>query len=259
MQKRTSLQIQVAVIHTLFIRELKTRFGTYKLGYIWAVLEPLLQILFFMALFSFMDRSSVGGLELPIFLATGIAPFLYFNKVISQCMGAISGNRSLLIYRQIRAFDTFLVRFLLEILVAIFTITLFILGAWHIGYEVKIANSFIFIEAFILLSLFSFGVGLTLGVVNTLYPEPGKFIPAILRPLMFISGTYFSINEMPVATHDFLLWNPLLHVFEFMRSAFSESYNTTLVSRKYLALSTLVALTLGMLMFRANWRRMLRI
>ena len=174
-------------------------------------------------------------------------------------MGAVLSNKNLLIYRQIRAFDTFLTRFLMEMLVAITTISLFIIGAWYIGYEVKLVNSLIFLECFVLLSLLSFGMGLIFGVINTLHPELGKFIPVLLRPLMFISGTFFSINEMPYAIREYLLWNPLLHTFELMRSAFSSSYDTSLVSINYLAMSALIAMTLGMLMFRANWRRMLRV
>ncbi|WBA82901.1 hypothetical protein [Endozoicomonas sp. GU-1] len=47
MHQRSSLQIQWAVIHALMVREMKTRFGDYRLGYAWALLEPLFQILFF--------------------------------------------------------------------------------------------------------------------------------------------------------------------------------------------------------------------
>lgn len=72
------------------VRELKTRFGRYWLGIAWAILEPVMQMLVFIGMFYFRGTSSVGGLELPIFLATGIAPFLYFKKVISQSMSGLS-------------------------------------------------------------------------------------------------------------------------------------------------------------------------
>lgn len=79
----------------------------------------------------------------------------------------------------------------------------------------------------------------------------------MLRPLFFISGTFFSINDMPHSVQPLLLWNPLLHIFELMRSCFSPHYNASLVSLEYAALWALLLLTLGMLMLRANWRRML--
>lgn len=259
MEKRSSFEIQLAVIHALLIRELKTRFGRYRLGMVWALLEPFLQILVFLGIFHFRGRSTVGGLELPIFLATGIAPFLYFRKIINQCMGAVSGNRNLLIYRQVRIFDPFLTRFLLEMGVSFIVLIALIAGSWWIGYEVEVVNTLRFIQVYLLLSLFAFGIGLSFGVFNTLYPEPGKLLPMLLRPLMFISGTFFSINEIPHNLQGLLLWNPLLHAFEMMRSCFSFYYDTSLVSLDYLALCTLISMTMGMLSLRANWRRMLTI
>lgn len=257
MQQRTSWQIQKAVLHALLIRELKTRFGQYRLGIVWALLEPLMQILFFMAMFYFQGRTSVGGLELPVFLATGMAPFLYFNKVISQSMGAVSANQNLFIYRQVRVFDAYLSRFMLEAAIAFLTLITILVGSWWLGYQVVVINSLKFLLLFALISVFAFGVSLVFGVFNALYPEVGKFIPVILRPLFFISGTFFTINDMPPSLHPYLLWNPLLHTFELMRSCFSAHYNTSLVSMEYLMICTLVAMTLGMLMYRANWRRML--
>ncbi len=247
----------MAVLHAMLLREVRTRFGQYRLGIVWAILEPTVQILFFMGMFYVRGKTTMGGLELPIFLATGIAPFLYFRKVITQSMGAVSANRNLLIYRQVRVFDAFLSRFILEAITSLIVLLSLILGSWWLGYEVEVVDFLKFLMIYGLLSFFAFGLGLIFGVLNTLYPEPGKFFPMVLRPLMFISATFFSINEIPGNLQQLLLWNPLIHAFELMRSCFSSSYNVSLVSIEYLSLCTLTAMTLGMLMFRANWRKML--
>ena len=42
-QKRTPLQIMSATVHALLMRELKTRFGANRLGYFWAIAEPVAQ------------------------------------------------------------------------------------------------------------------------------------------------------------------------------------------------------------------------
>ena len=259
MEKRSSFQIQISVIHALLIRELKTRFGRYRLGMVWALLEPLVQIMVFLGLFYFNGRSTIGGLELPVFLATGIAPFLYFRKVISQSMGAVSGNKNLLIYRQVRVFDPFLTRFLLEAVISFIVLMIIVAGSWWIGFEVEVVNTLRFISVYVLLSLFAFGISLVFGVLNTLYPEPGRLLPLLLRPLMFVSGTFFSINEIPRGIQEIMLLNPLIHAFELMRSCFSFYYDISLVSLNYLALSALVSMTLGMLMLRASWRKMLTV
>lgn len=256
--RRSPLKIQLAVIHALMAREMLTRFGAFRLGYAWALLEPLLQILFFSLMYAFGSRTMVGGLAIPVFLATGIAPFMYFRKVISQCLSAVSANQNLFLFRQVRIFDAYLVRFLLEMMITFVVLVLLIGGSAWLGFEVRLVSSLVFLQAYLLLSFFAFGLGLTFGVLNSLYPELGKLIPVILRPLMFISATFFTINDMPASVQNILLWNPLIHAFELMRSAFSSGYNTSLVSFEYLGLCTLIAMTLGMLMYRANWRKMLK-
>ena len=257
--QRTPWQIQKAVLYALLIRELKTRFGQYRLGIVWALLESLMPMMVFMMLYYFRGKSMIGGLALPVFLATGLALFFYFQKVINQCMGAVPANRNLFIYRQVRVFDTFLCRFLLETVITFIVLVVLITGTWWLGYSVTVVNSLKFSGVFALLSLFSFGCGLVFAVFKTLYPEIGKFIPTLLRPLFFISGTFFSINDIPPSVQPLLLWNPLLHAFELLRSCFSPHYNTALVSMGYLMACTLVVMTLGMLVYRANWRKMLTV
>jgi capsular polysaccharide transport system permease protein len=110
---RTPLEIQKAVVFALFIRELKTRFGKYRLGYVWAVLEPMAHVIVLSIIWSVMGRKEFDGIPLPLFLATGIVPFLFFQKTTAQCMHAIEANRGLFNYRQVRPIDPVLSRIIL--------------------------------------------------------------------------------------------------------------------------------------------------
>ncbi|MFW6353880.1 MAG: ABC transporter permease, partial [Verrucomicrobiota bacterium] len=67
-----SLEIQKRVVLSLFIREMKTRFGVWRLGYIWILLEPLGHIGAFLLLFELGGRQPVGGMDFPTFLLVGL-------------------------------------------------------------------------------------------------------------------------------------------------------------------------------------------
>jgi ABC-type polysaccharide/polyol phosphate export permease len=68
-----TLQTQLRVIHALIIRETRTRFGDSKLGYGWALLEPILHILMLSLVFAVMMRGRPPiGDEFFIFYYTGI-------------------------------------------------------------------------------------------------------------------------------------------------------------------------------------------
>lgn len=37
---RSGFEVQKVTVEALFLREIRTRFGKFRLGYLWAILEP---------------------------------------------------------------------------------------------------------------------------------------------------------------------------------------------------------------------------
>ena len=52
-----------------------------------------------------------------------------------------------------------------------------------------------------------------------------RIIGPMLRPMFWISGLFFSLNELPLAIRELLLWNPVLHCVELVRGGTFESYD----------------------------------
>ena len=88
------------------------------------------------------------------------------------------------------------------------------------------------------------------------FPELGKVVPLLTRPLFFISGLFFSLNDIPSQYHHYLLWNPILHAIELIRNACYPSYNADSVSMGYLAFIALATVFFGLAMYRLDWKRM---
>ena len=73
---RARLRSQCRVIQALIIRETRTRFGDSKLGYGWAVLEPILHITMLSAVFSLMMQGRPPiGTHFFIFYFTGLVRY----------------------------------------------------------------------------------------------------------------------------------------------------------------------------------------
>ena len=73
MRSRNIWQIQTAVLYALFIREIQTRFGGFRLGIIWAFLEPISHILVLTILFSLLrDRDGFYGISFALFFPFGV-------------------------------------------------------------------------------------------------------------------------------------------------------------------------------------------
>ncbi|RDH85882.1 MAG: polysialic acid transporter [endosymbiont of Escarpia spicata] len=255
---RSPFEIQKSVVFALFVRELKTRFGKYRLGYVWALLEPMTHVIVLSIIWSAMGRSEFAGIPVPLFLATGIVPFLFFRTTATRCMNAIESNRGLFNYRQVRPVDPVLARIILESIVyfASYLMLLFIAG-WFLDYEIGVHDLLGLIVVNALLYLLTFGIGLTFSVYGTLYPEIMKLVPLLVfRPMYFMSGILFPLFVVPTEYHHWLLWNPLLHVVELNHLFYFRGFESGDVSLLFVLLFALASTTFGLLSYRANWVRM---
>ncbi len=258
---RSSIEVLKDVVFALFIREIKTRFGAYRLGLVWAFLEPMAFVIVISAIRSISSGGSLfggesHGIPYPIFLMLGYVPFMLFSKLLTQGAAAVSANQGLFNYRQVRPIDTILARTLLEMLVHSSVILIFMALFWWFGFDAVIAAPVQLIAVFLLLSALGAGLGLIICVGQMRFPELGKIVPLLTRPLFFISGLFFSLNDIPSQHHHYLLWNPILHAIELIRNACYPGYNADSLSMEYLAFIALVMVFFGLAMYRLDWKRM---
>ena len=225
MKYRSNWQIQKFVFYALFIREFKTRFGGFRLGVFWALLEPIAHILVLTTLFSLMQRGGFFGVPFPVFFATGVLTFFIFQKIVSVSIASIKSNMGLFSYRQVKPFDAIVVRATLELLVII-SVMIFTtwLGIWVFNYECLPKNPLVVVFIIFGLFLLSLGLGFFSAVIGVKYPEAAQLINIIMRPLYFISGIFFPLEFMPKEYHIYLLWNPILHAVEQFRAAWINGY-----------------------------------
>ena len=96
-RKRSSLEVLKDVIFALFFRELKTRFGPYRLGLAWAFLEPISFVLIITAIRSITRSGHLFGGEIhtipfPVFFLLGYVPYQLFSKLLTQSATAINAK-----------------------------------------------------------------------------------------------------------------------------------------------------------------------
>lgn len=256
---RTSFQIQKAVVFALFFRELNTRFGRYRLGYAWALLEPVVHVAVIAAIWTLRGRREFVGIPVAMFLLTGIIPFLFFKTTAMQCLNAVEANRALFTYKQVRPFDAVIARLVLESVIYFCTyVILLFIFFWFLGYDISISDPLRLIMVNALLYVFTLGISLTFSVYGALYPEIVKVIPLLIMRVIYItSGIIFPLFIMPTQYHDYLLWNPLLHIIEMNHMYFFSSFVSPQVSIYYVAICAITALAFGMLSYRANWVKMI--
>ena len=257
MASRSSWQIMCDSVHALLMREIKTRFGTNRLGYFWAIAEPVAQAAVIGLIFTLLGRSSVSGISVALFMFTGILPFKLFAKLLPQLSAAVNANKALLAYRQVSAIDPIIARIIIEVSTFIVAyIVIFSVMGW-LGFEVIPHDILGVLMASLLLIIIAIGIGLMLCVAMSYWQDTSKIVGMIMRPMFLISGIFFAATMIPQQYWYLFTWNPIFHAIELSRDAFFVSYVTPVGSWLYLSLCALVSFTLGIVTFYQSRMRFL--
>ncbi|AUU86882.1 ABC transporter [Leclercia sp. LSNIH1] len=254
---RSSFQVLRDVTFGLLIRELKTRFGSYRLGYSWALLDPLLMIGAFSLIFGMRSSGGFGGVPAPLFITASYLPFLFFRNVVSKMQSAVTANMGLFCYRQVTPFATFIARFILEVIIGLVVGCILVLGLLWCGINAIPNDPLLVIIIYSLLMIFSFSLGIIFCVLSNLFKEADKFLGLIMMPLMFISCVMYPLATIPAQYQHWFLWNPLVHAVELVRCGWISGYVSPNVSWTYFSGLTLVLLTFAMSCYRLTNRRMI--
>lgn len=199
---------------------------------------------------------SVYGVPTPIFFLLGYLPFQLFSTVVTKSVNAVSSNKGLFCYRQVRPIDAVMARALLEVTISFLVTVLLLAGFYWFGFDVEFTSLLNYIVVFITLSILASGLGLVMCVVQFRVPEIKKVLPFAIRPMFFTSGIFFSVNEIPERLRHWLDWNPMLHAIELLRNSLYPSYPSNAVSYFFLSTCALISFFFGLSLYRLDWRNM---
>lgn len=254
---RSGFEVQKLTIETLFLREIRTRFGKYRLGYLWAILEPSAHLLMLLGILGYVMHRTMPDISFPVFLLNGLIPFFIFSSISKRSISAIEANQGLFNYRSVKPIDTIIARALLETLIYVIVYILLMLIVWIVGEYFKITNLLRIIGTWSLLIILSCSIGLIFMVVGRTFPEMQKVLPLLNKPLYFGSCIMFPLHSIPKQYWPYLLWNPLVHVVELSRESVMPGYISEGVSLNYLAMFTLVTLFISLALYRNREEAML--
>lgn len=243
---RSPLLITYGTWKALFLREAVTRLSTGRAA-LWILIDPIIQILFLVWMFSVIRMRVVSGIETSIWIMVGVASYNIFRNTMTQGMNAVSANKALFTYRQVRPADTVLVRAGMEVFLMILVMIILFSGASLFGLNVLPADPLAVLEAVLGLWLIGLGFALILSVVRELIAELAKIIQIAMMPLYMCSGVIFPMSSIPQPYRDWLMFNPLVHGVEAARLGFSPYYHAIPeLSISYIYSFALICLFLGL-------------
>lgn len=237
-------------LRLLTARDLKVRYSTSLLGYVWSVLEPLLMSLIFWFIFTQLMSRSVGEAPYIVFLLCAMLPWMWFNGAVSDSTRAFLRDvklvRSISLPQWIwvaRIVATKGVEFLLSLPV----LALFAIFA---GAEVNWRLVF-FPLGVVLLGTLTYGVGLLLAPLTVFFRDLERAAKLILRVLFYASPIIYGTADLPAAAAPLAWVNPLSGIFSLFRAGFFPDQLSWPLVGVSVAIS-LATLAAGLFVFRRS-------
>ncbi|MDQ8937007.1 ABC transporter permease [Acinetobacter rudis] len=249
----------LVAIRALFLRELQTRFGQYRLGYLWIFIEPLFSIGIMFILFGAIMQRTMPNISFVVFLLNGMVPFFMFRSGINQALGAAQANRGLFSYRPVKPIDALIARNLLELFLGFSTYIFFSTVLLWFGYEISFDQIPTLLFYWLLLFIFMLSSSLIFMVLGDFSNELNKFVSVLFFILYFLSGVIYPLGIIPAQYREYLLYNPLIHIFEPMRHAVAPAYPLVDgISLNYVLTWIVMAMFIGLLLYKRFERRMIK-
>jgi capsular polysaccharide transport system permease protein len=253
------LAVRARIIFALMLREMHTRHANTRLGFAWAIVEPLAHLSVLAAIFAIFNRGRPPlGWDWFFFYATGVIPFLMWSHVTTNGFHGLVANTHILQIPAIRRLDVLAASALVELAIAVAVGSVMFYAFWAVGKGPAPRDPLAVIEAIVLLWLFAFGLSLVNATVETVNGSWLRIWPSIIRLQYFTSGVFYVPQEMPDWLRDILVLNPLLLCLEWFRTGFFDQYDPPWLDKQYAVVVTLLVILFGLMLEVALRRRALR-
>jgi lipopolysaccharide transport system permease protein len=191
--------------------ELKAEAQLSYMGYVWWVLEPLLNtLLFYVLLVAVLEQSTVGAIS---FLVVGAITWQWFSASLMSAANSVVDAGGMLRHIYLPKLVLPLISIMTSGWKFLFLFALLLLSVWFTGHPpalVYAALPLLLALEFILIIAFT----LPLALIMPYVPDARVTVDALLRSAMLVSGIFFPVEKLPSAFRGYFHLNPMADLIE---------------------------------------------
>ncbi|KQZ82081.1 sugar ABC transporter [Microbacterium sp. Root166] len=245
--------------HSLWLlsaRDLRVRYATSALGYLWSVLDPLVMSAIYWFVFTVIFGRGVGEEPYIVFLITALLPWVWFNAAVSDFTKAFSKDarlvRSTAIPRSIWVNRIVLSKGI-EFLCSLPVLALFaIVSGATVGWGILWVPVAVLIQTMLLV-----GLGMLVAPLCVMWGDLERTTRLILRALFYASPIIYGVSDLPGVFRELAAFNPLSGIFTLYRVGFFPDQWDTFAVVMSVVISA-AFLVVGIAVFRRLERPMLK-
>lgn len=230
-----------------------TRFAQSKLGVLWMIIHPLLQVLIFALILSEVLSAKLPGITnkygYALYLMAGMLCWTLFAESISRSVNIFIENGNLM--KKV-AFPRICLPFIaagsmffnnLLLVVAIFIVFT------CLGHNPSTTAAWL--PALMLLTLsLSMSFGLLLGVFNVFMRDIGQIVPVVLQAMFWLTPIVYSVEILPADVRALFKFNPLFPLVSAYHDVLLYGRAPDWASLVPLMIATVVLAAMSLLLFR---------
>ena len=212
-----SIQQLLELIWTKAIFNLRSEVHRNYLSYGWWVLEPLLHMVVYYVVFSLLlDR---GSENYPVFLLTGLIPWMWFMKAVSGSSNSIIAGQNLMLQVGLPSVVFPLVSLLQSTIKQLPVFVLLIGFVWLLGYSPD-SHWWGLIPVIIVQALFTIAFTCAVAAIIPFARDLSYLVPTGLTFLMFLSGIFYDYRSISADWQGLFLLNPMAFLLKCYREIF---------------------------------------
>lgn len=198
-------------------RDIKVLYAQTILGFLWAILQPLTQILIFTIIFGRVAKIPTDGIPYFLFTTVAIIPWTFMSQAMTKSSESLVTGQNILgkVYFPRLIFPlTAVFAKLVD-----FGISLMIIFVAILYYKVIPTWNLLFLPFFILLMIsISAGVGMLMSSMAIRYRDVRYAMGFVLRMLMYSAPIVYSASTIPEKWRIIYSVNPIVGVIEGFRA-----------------------------------------
>ena len=233
-------------------RDILLRFQQTVIGFLWIILQPLIQMVIFYILLGVLVKVPTGEVPYHLFFLSAFVVWQFFSQVVTYSTNSLVGNIGIIIksyFPRLALPLASVAGLLVDFGVSILVLLVFLLINGNYAITVRYLLLPILI---VITTIFSSGVGLLFGALTVVFRDMRHLMSFILTIWMYLTPIIYPRSLVPEQYQILLYLNPLTSLVEAFQWVFLNQGELPKVG--YLVLSFVVAILLwfsGAIAFRA--------
>lgn len=238
------------LLKEMVVRDVRARYAGSGLGLIWAFAHPVLWMLLYTGVFALVLRVPVeaGFASFPEFLMAGLLPFMAIQEGIARSASVLVDNGAM-VKKTVFPVETLVLSVVLAAvvneLIALFVFAIYVALIGHL----QLYSLLLVVPALLLQILLTFGLGCIAATLTAFVRDTAHAVGILLTVVFYATPIVYPLSMVPERLRPFIEANPLTHLVDLYRRAFTLHAPPDPGSIAYLSAFCVLAAVVGAALF----------